>query len=553
MHPPSRRILLGVGVGLVALKLWLVAAQPVIAIGGAFYDDALFIQLAQSILNGDWLGPYQNVTLMKGPMYPLWIAGHALIGLPLPVGQHLFYLLACLLALRAARPVLANDGIALGLFALLWWNPMSYDLSVLGRVLRQNLYTPTALLTVAAGIALVTRADPPGSVRRAVWGLLAGVGFGTLWMTREESVWIAPTLVLLVAYAAWRSRRSGVERKQLGASLLVGGAATIALISVVCSINARHYGWFGTVELRAPEFAAAYGALQRIEVGPALPFTPVSRAAREQAYAVSPTLARLREKLEGPDAVFWAGVSEPYTGRPRLEREIAGGWFIWFLRDAVTEVYRPASAAEALDVYRRMGLEINQACDEGRLPSGSRSDSLAPRLRPGDVTRFLRVLPDYIDYFVTFRGFSGHPGQSSGTSDLLAPFSALTRWHLSASPEAPEVAPRVLPVDAFRLRLLQRIGKLMRWVGAGVAVAGLVAWVALGLRTLRARELSPAWIIATACLGACAAVVLINALVHALSFPNRSPGALAQAYPLLLLFGGVALAGAFSWSRRPST
>jgi len=88
----------------------------------------------------------------------------------------------------------------------------------------------------------------------------------------------------------------------------------------------------------------------------------------------------------------------------------------------------------------------------------------------------------------------------------------------------------------------------MRWVGASVAVLGLLAWLWEALRMIRQRRLSRRWIAATSVLGACLAVVLINALVDTFSFPNRSPGALAQAYPLLLLFGGLALG--HLWSTR---
>src|SRR5437588_5135421 len=80
---------------LVALKLWLVAAQPVVAHANASFDDRLYLALAEQVLKGNWLGPYSQFTLMKGPMYSLFIAGTDLIGLPLPLAQHLIYFLSC--------------------------------------------------------------------------------------------------------------------------------------------------------------------------------------------------------------------------------------------------------------------------------------------------------------------------------------------------------------------------------------------------------------------------------------------------------------------------
>src|SRR5438874_5257543 len=81
---------------LVALKLWLVAAQPVVAHANASFDDRLYLALAEQVIKGNWLGPYSQFTLMKGPMYCLFIAGTFLSGLPLPIAQHLFYLFGCI-------------------------------------------------------------------------------------------------------------------------------------------------------------------------------------------------------------------------------------------------------------------------------------------------------------------------------------------------------------------------------------------------------------------------------------------------------------------------
>src|SRR5438477_6969726 len=103
----------------VALKLWLVAAQPVVAHANASFDDRLYLALAEQVLKGNWLGPYSQFTLMKGPMYSLFIAGTFLSGLPPPLAQHLLYLLGCGLLVLALRPCFA-DWQAFVLFALLW-------------------------------------------------------------------------------------------------------------------------------------------------------------------------------------------------------------------------------------------------------------------------------------------------------------------------------------------------------------------------------------------------------------------------------------------------
>ncbi len=54
--------------------------QALIANPQFSHDDLLFIRLAQNLAQGQWLGPYDNLTLSKGPFYPLWIAVRIQVG-----------------------------------------------------------------------------------------------------------------------------------------------------------------------------------------------------------------------------------------------------------------------------------------------------------------------------------------------------------------------------------------------------------------------------------------------------------------------------------------
>ena len=76
------------------LSLWVRGGFPLHAIGWAEADDALFIRLARSLALGQWLGPYDNLTLAKGPFYPAFIAMSALAGIPLKIAEHVIYLIA---------------------------------------------------------------------------------------------------------------------------------------------------------------------------------------------------------------------------------------------------------------------------------------------------------------------------------------------------------------------------------------------------------------------------------------------------------------------------
>lgn len=518
----------------VALKFWLVAAQPVVAHANASFDDRLFLALAEPILKGHWLGPYSQFTLMKGPMYSLFIAGAYLAHIPLPIAQHLLYLAGCALLVMALRPCFSASWQAPVLFNLIWWQPMSYfELDIL----RQNIYTPLTLLLFAGLIAIQTRRQSSFYLRLG-WGILAGISAGAFYLTREEGVWIVPGAALLIGSAIVAAWRSGREVWRTLLQIFVACVFAIGIVSTVCALNYRYYGWFGTVEFRAREFVSAYGALQRPIASEEIPYVPVTREVRLRLYDVSPSFAELRPCLEGSVGQEWANYSDYLTGRPGGELQIGGGSLMWALRDCVTSTGHAENAKAALQFYGAVSEEVNRACDEGRAgPCRARRDTMLPRSRPGQIERLLRILPGYTADFLLFRGFTAYPTASWGSADLLELFQRMTRWDLAPSQEAPEIRSTVSRIDAFRLNVLQIIGQTMRWICVAVIGAGIVAWLVAIYRIIRERRSPYLFLVSTAALGSALAVLTVNMLVHALAFRNQGPTALHEGYPLLVLFG----------------
>lgn len=523
-------------IALLLLKVGLVAAQPIVAIGGAIFDDRLFLILADHILKGEWLGPYSQMTLAKGPMYSLWIAGTALAHVPLPLANHFLYFVGCLLLVRAVRPLLHSELAAWGLLLLLWWNPMTYEMPVLGRILRQNLYTPATLLFFAALVALETRRHSRPFIRTG-WGALLGASGAVLWLTREETIWAAPSAALLMIAAAWLSWRAGEKFRPLLGPLATAAITGGSILAAVCTLNLAHYNWFGTVEFRAPQFVAAYGALQRVKSSYNVPYVPVTREAREKLYPLSPAFAELKPFLEGPVGDGWANICAAFTGRPVSEREIAGGWFMWALRDAVAAAGHAHNARESLDFYGRIAREVNAACDAQQVPASKRRDTLVPPWQSAFGVALVRELPRSFAFLVRFQDFSAVPSPSAGDADLLQLFRVLTHWRLAPSSEAPGIKEaEALTWRQPRICVLDAVGRVLGLLNAGFAAVAFALWLAGLLWFWRRRQLSYSYVVATAALASVTAVVVINTLVHVMSFPNRSPGAFAQAYPLLLLF-----------------
>jgi hypothetical protein len=519
---------------LAALYLWFVSAQPVVGYAHAGHDDELFLRLAEYIVNGQWLGPYSQFTLMKGCGYPLFIAGVFKLGLPLPLAEHSCYLLGCWLLVRALRPLLRHDAWALAAFALLVWQPMSYYLDRGGgNLLRQNLYTPLTLLIFAGLVALHTRREARFVVQLG-WAALLGLSLGWLWLTREEGVWIIPSVVLLVAvtlYFVWREK---ISWRRPAWPLAFAAVTAVLPVLIVCSLNARYYGWFGTVEFRAPQFIEAYGALSRVQASPPIDRVPLPRESRRAIYAVSPSFARMQSLLEGDLGVRWVG----------SDLQFNGGMWMWALRDAVVDTIHPRNAAETLAFYQQLADEVNAACDAGRIPAGPRHDSFLAPLTPYYLAGLRRDFPSYFGHFVLFEGFNARPRRSSGTALELRLFRDITHSPLAPADDAPEIATPLTWADrVWRIGALQDIGHTLRWLCVAAEAAGLLAWLWVAGWALRCRR-APAylWWLASAALGGALAVFTISLLVHVTAWPDWRPLRMAQGYPLLLLFAIASLA-----------
>ena len=354
------------------------------------HDDFLFLQLASSIRETGWLGPYHQLTLVKGPFLPLFLAVSSRLGLPFLFGQDLLYLLASAVMVLALAPVVPSRTARVVLFAICAFNPatLSRDPTVYGVggavLTRELLYAALTLLVIGASIALWTYRDRRWWIRLA-WSVGLGVALGALWFTREEGVWIAPPLLFAVGVTGWWVARhvfSGKERVRayvlFALPLAIWGAAML----LVATLNWWHYGMFATNELHTRPVRAAYGALTRVRHPEWIPNIPVPRAVRDADLRGSPAFRELQPVLEDASS-GWLTYGCPLY--PHTCGDLAGGWFFWAFRDAVARNGYHSTAQNAAAYYRRLAIEIDAACASGRL------DCDAPRATLIDPIRWYHI------------------------------------------------------------------------------------------------------------------------------------------------------------------
>ena len=558
------------------LVIWAFAHIPFVAIPQGNIDDGLFVRLAGSVLRGAWLGPYDNLTLAKGPFYPIFLAGLARVDLPFLTGQALAYVAsAWVLAWGVARAT-GSTSIAALAGCVVVLDPIMFAAGLL-RPTREGVFVPLTML-LGGLLLLWLFAEPRRGTARVALAIVFGLLLAAFWTTREEGAWFVPTLALAWGYrilAGMRrgGRRGGIREGWPVALALVvaaGGVGTVALL-----IRA-FYGSADVVEITQPAFLAGYGALARVSEDRAPPFVAVSRAALARAAAISPLVARLQPTFASAEGRIMADVGCQAHRIVPCDGEIRTGWFMWVLRDAVAAAggYRNARTARAF--YLRMAEEIGAACSDGRLRCSRLRATMVPpfawRAIPAtlaaaaEITRFVAMLDGMSLPGRPVTCAAAHPlaicAQYAAFFHLLgtklfvlptyflhpAEGAAYLRWQAeTATLPSAATAERVLRSVARLQALFRRV--LPWWLGAAaVAFAG-----AAGLAIRRAR-LDGTTAAAAFCLFVAASRVVFLAYVQAVAFPTINVHYLSPAYPFLLLFcmlAPLALTGALAARHGP--
>lgn len=432
----ARAAVLLLAVAIAATSLWLPGGLPLVALADLVYDDALYVKLGAHVSQGRWLGPYDESTLAKGPGFPVFVAAAYRCGLPLLLAGRLLRLLAAGLLVAALLPLLGGRVVPLLLFAALVLDPV-----VVTRAAREVVYPSFTLVAVAGAVGLFVSL-PRSRRRAAAWAVLCGLGLGALWLTREEGVWIVPTVgSLLVATVARTAIASGLSRR-LGEPVLfaaIPAAILFACLAAVSLVNLGVYGVFTVRESSSDPFLPAYGSLVRIRSGVAIPRVPLPREARRLAYGASPAARSLEPYLEGDVGRAFGTASAELV--PEAGGEIAAGWLQFALRDAAAKAghYRDARTAAAF--WRRVARELDMACDEGRLRCGPNPRSMTPPGLMKEVLPLLAHLPANLAFLASSVDSAAalrDPGGSRGPGEGRAEFARVTGERLSPASDDPK-------------------------------------------------------------------------------------------------------------------
>lgn len=345
-------ILLIVSLVYISLSLHL----PVSILTTANYDDALFFNNAISILKGSWLGEYNELTLLKGVGFSLFLALNALIGVPVTFSISIFFMLSTLLFIKVLRDEFGIGKIvAIALLLIILFHPLMYPT----RIIRDDIYPALTMLAICGFIKLFRYEENKFSLLKFIpYGIFGGL----FWLTREEGVWILPGFaILLVAKIAYTYKDNSKHLPHFRA-LGVYALSLYLPIAIVSSINYFAYGRYITSEsfISSGPYADVLRVLNSIDAGPEIQHVPVSYSKRMEAYKVSPSFLEVKEYLDGKGNFWTKPGCDVY---PETCGDYAGGWFMFALRTGTASIGYYKSPEKADNYYRQIYNEITIGCE----------------------------------------------------------------------------------------------------------------------------------------------------------------------------------------------
>ena len=354
---------------LVLLRCGLTSFQQAYTwVGGAPLDDELMFRAAQAITAGEWLGAYDYLTLSKAMFFPVWLALLHVLHLPYLVSGAALWCAASLLAAFAFAPLWRNAEpgcgrvLTLGLFGALAFLPSGWAAYTL-RVYRDNIFPALCLVFFAGMAGMALRAVFYTAKQKPLWPwlLAAGVGLACAYLDREDAgMFLLPfagaaTVIVLVVLV-------GKRRWLCCAAQAIPYAMLAAGVLTFCGLNYSHYGVFALSDFSEGSFAAAMGAMMRVDTDSDAPYLSVPADARAKIYEAVPELEPLAYWLE-EDAQMENDFRDPGLNDYRA------GSFYWAIRRAAQfeGIYDSARTADAY--WQNVADKINAACDAGTLPS----------------------------------------------------------------------------------------------------------------------------------------------------------------------------------------
>ena len=386
---------------IVFLKQSLVSDLPINILAHAKQDDALMVDMAKEMLNGNYLGGYNDLIFTKGIMFPLFLVIGYSLGFSYISFQTLVYTLSCAFFIYSIKDFIKSKWILLGIFVALVFNPLSFASETLMRVYRNGITMSQVLIIIGSYTGMyMNRTDKKKTMFFALFG---GLGISTMYHTREDAFWIMPFMIvvtmILVGLLIKDKKKDIIKTGKMQTLIYVIPFVMLTLVTnIISTINYNNYGIYTYNELNDSNFTKCMKAIYSVKPNVEIEYVSNPKEKIERIAEVSPTFSTIVDVMLNNNYKYFDG----YDRKPD-DGEVEDGWFFWVLRESVVEsgVYKTVNDID--NFYLKVTEEINAAIKDGKLEKqATMPSSLMPPWRKGNLGKLFAALGEEVGFILNY-------------------------------------------------------------------------------------------------------------------------------------------------------
>lgn len=345
------------------------------------HDDLLGVRLANNILEGNWLGNWDSLTLAKPPGYSIYLSVTHFFPIQLVVlNQILFCSISLIFSFIVTKFLIRSHRIqkwiAASLYTFLIFNPYLFGIEM-SRIYRTSTHTINVFAFCVIFVLLLVNLEnlikdskDLVSKRPKIYlsAIFLGLSYSSLVLLRNESYWVLfSSLPFLTGYLLYLLRPlNKIRRRDKNLSGIILPVMALFFVSYFVPItflgqvNNAIYGTSLLEDYYAGNFGKAIKNWQRVNVGKdSRPYVIISKTQRAAVYEVSPTASLMKDFLELPAGQGWQG--QPCNSPIKL-CDNAGGWVTWQIRDAALATGKIQNAVDFQEFFKTIATDIEIAC-----------------------------------------------------------------------------------------------------------------------------------------------------------------------------------------------
>lgn len=404
------------------------------AISNSAYDDMLFINQAQAFASGNWLGEFSKTTLLKRPMFTIFMGLVEKLSLSYKLTVQFVYIVAVILFVYVIGQIIQNKKVQTILYLVLLFSPSMYCFIYVQRVYRMALIPAAVLFVVTGVIALfgLVHKKTEWKLQMAMASVFLGLSLFYFWNLREDSVWIVPFVACglmisagIVVYQFVKSKDS-VDKKARYKELVLRGVFLILPV-IICLLgnsgikymNYRHYGVYTDSEMNHSEFASLMSTIYSVECEEEYQYVNVDKKTFYKILEQSETMQSLQPHID-----------EMFDGGWTMDNgQIAGGYIAYAFRDVLKKAgYYESDALAKEAICKQINEEIKTAIAEGRLTAkgGLFSISFLMGKKGANTSVFVPKYLESLKWVTAYEKMTVQRRKSTGSVDYLKQFEKVT-------------------------------------------------------------------------------------------------------------------------------